>query len=250
MLYIGFWMTVFIVALVDKWITDSSLSVWQHYTNISWFFHAAVYAFIFGGQVAALRYEDCGLCCGRSRQFNHAGFANATYYLDGVLLLMFWPLFATALVVYVVVFIIIYTTPQLLAHLLIEYGGKYTLGQLVVGNELYHSIPVIVDLGLLIAMQADVMRAFYRLCYLLETPYRELVAVWGVYIAPIALIFFYSLVVNYHDVYSTSVSMANLTVTVLLVLTLCAGFFYLVCLLNLPHYRRRIFQAGGHVFAR
>jgi len=50
-IFIGLWVVIMSVAFFGKWAMDGALSVWEHYTNISWFWQLTAYAFILAGEI-------------------------------------------------------------------------------------------------------------------------------------------------------------------------------------------------------
>lgn len=243
LIFVTAWTVVLFTALFVKWDTDSTLSVWEHYTNISWSFQAIVYLFILVAQILIASQEDC-TCRG---EIDTETYAKSTYFLDMIVVMLFWPAYATAWIVYVVVFIIIKHDPELITHLFKIYGGEYEAGTVIVGNELYHSLPVIVNCVVLTLIYPDVMRALYGVRYLASTTYKVLLALWGIYVGPIFFLLLYALVIDYKRVYATEINMAVIVVVVLLVLTLIPGLVYLSLWLALPYYRHSIYHNGGHV---
>jgi hypothetical protein len=244
--WILLWAIVMLVALFGKWAMDSTLSVWEHYTNISWFWQAITYLLIFLAQIIAIGMEECP--CDR-KAADPEGFARATYFLDGVLIGLFWPAYSTAWIVYVVVFIIIGRNPELLTHLFKDYGGDLGAGTVIVGNEVYHSFPVILNTFIALLMLPDLMRSIYVVRYRIPKPYRVFLVLWGIYLGPIFGLVIYSGVVDYQKVYATNTPMWFLVLIVLATLTLIPGSLYVVLWISLPYFPHSVFRIGNHVRA-
>lgn len=242
-LVLALWVAVLIAGVAIKWNGSSTLSIWEHFTNIAWCFQAFVYGLMLAVCIVRLVFE-AGCCVARC---GAETYTETIYYMDTFVAWLWWPIYATAWVVYVVVFVIIGRSPGLITHQLKIYGGKYEINTIILGNELYHSLPVIANCFIALLLFPDLTRAAFTLRYRATPLYRRLALTWGIFGAPASMLFIYLLAVDYQKVYGTDLSVGILVVIALVVLLFTTVLPVLSIWTMLPYLPARVYATDKHI---
>lgn len=189
----------FLAIAISKCVMSGCGSYWSHYTNWSWTAQLVFYGFVSVVQTGWLLLSDKST----KRIFWATAVAGVT--------LCYVPIVVTLVAIFVAVWYLFWNDPAFVADLL---SKNYTTGEIVVGNSLYHDVPIFAILLFSLAQRTFLLRVFCAVCSSLrkttKSAMRWVFATWVVlvlvFFVPYAYALTYASFNNANSVYDTNLT--------------------------------------------
>ncbi len=121
------WLVILFGVTIYKFIWTDQIDILRHYTSWNWIFNTIF--FILERVASFLDWYNGSIS-----------------YMSIVYSYVLWVIQGSNWIVFWLVWVILYQNPNILLEQTIDEGGKYTLGQVIIGDRLLHVLPVIIFL--------------------------------------------------------------------------------------------------------